>query len=249
MDAHDPMTEFLLDRLAGVMARNTSADGMFDTAVPRLTFIRSNQPYSPVPAVYEPSVCVVAQGEKQVLLGSEVHVYGRARFLVTTVDIPVQGQVLQATPARPYFCLMLRLDAKAIASLMLEIEQAPVDAAPSRGMYVSSAAPDLLDAFLRMALLVETPADIAALAPLVEREILYRLLRSDDGWRLRQVSLAHSHSRRIAKSIEWLRRHYAEAVSVERLAQDAHMSTSAFHEHFKAVTAMSPLQFQKQLRL
>ena len=244
-----PGLEPILDRMAAVMSRAATTDGFTETQVPRLTFIRSAEPYAPVPAVYEPAVCVVAQGMKRVILADEVHLYGRARYLVTAVDIPVQGQVLEASPQKPYLCLMLRLDVKAIASLVLESDIAPVDLPPSRGLYVSTASVELLDALLRLALLVETPADIAALAPLVEREILYRLLRSEEGWRLRQVGLAHTHSRRIARAIEWLRRHYAEPVSVERMAREAHMSASAFHEHFKAVTAMSPLQFQKQLRL
>ena len=249
MQTQDLATTTALDAIAAFMTRYTAGDGIHATAVDRLTFLRAARPHEMMPTVYEPSLCLIAQGSKRVILGDDVLVYDRERYLVASVDLPVIGELLDATVERPYLCVMLRLDAKEVASMLLEAELPPPAAAPSRGLYLARTTPALADAVLRLLGLLDTPEDIAGLAPLAEREILYRLLKSEEGWRLRQAATAHSHSRRIARAIDWLKSHYAEPLRIENVANKVSMSASSFHEHFKAVTAMSPLQYQKQLRL
>lgn len=238
------------DEMAALMTRFTKADGIHPTAIGRLFLARFSRGGEPMPTVYPPCLCVVAQGRKALMLGDERYVYDRSRFIVASVDLPVTGQVIDATPAHPYLCVMLELDPKEIASLLLEADwPMPEEAMPARGLFVSKAAPSFLEAVLRLLRLLATPEDIRALAPLAEREILYRLLKSEEGWRLRQIAAGHGQARRIAKAIAWLKTHFHEPLRVEQLARDANMSVSSFHAHFKSVTAMSPLQYQKQLRL
>jgi AraC-like DNA-binding protein len=242
-------TEACLDEIAALTARYAAGDGFHQTAIDRLMLVRAARPNELMQGAYEPSLCLIAQGSKRVILGGEVFVYDRARYLVASVDLPVAGEVLEATPERPYLCVMLRLDAKDIAAMLLEAELPPPAAVPSRGLYLARTTPAIAEAVLRLLRLLDTPEDIAGLAPLAKHEILYRLLKSEEGWRLRQMATAHTHSRRIARAIEWLKSHYAEPLRIDKMASEVSMSTSSFHEHFRAVTAMSPLQYQKQLRL
>jgi AraC-like DNA-binding protein len=239
-----------LDEMAALMTRFADAEGTHSTAIARLSLIRLDHAGERVPAVYRPCLCVVAQGRKAVHLGDERYVYDRSRFLVASVDLPLTGQVIDATPERPYLCVVLELEPKEIASLLLDADlPAPVETTPARGLFLSQASPEFIEAVLRLLRLLATPEDIRTLAPLAEREILYRLLKSPEGWRLRQIAAGHGQARRIAKAIARLRTHFHEPLRVERLADEANMSVSSFHAHFKRVTAMSPLQYQKQLRL
>jgi AraC-like DNA-binding protein len=249
-----PIAASGLDEMTALMTRFTSTDGIHPTAVPRLWLSRFGQAGEPMPAVYPPSLCVIAQGSKVLMLGDERYVYDRSRFIVASVDLPLTGQVLEAAPDKPYLCVMLELDPKEVASMLLDVdaaESAPARAerATARGLFLSQAGPVFIESVLRLLRLLATPEDIRALAPLAEREILYRLLKSDEGWRLRQIAAGHGQARRIAKAIAWLRTHFHEGLRVEALAEEANMSVSSFHAHFKSVTAMSPLQYQKQLRL
>src|SRR5262249_6714484 len=176
-------------------------------------------------------------------------VYGAARFVVAAVDLPVTGVVLDATPEKPYLCVMLEIDTPELASLLLDTETpAPADGVARRGLFLGEATPPFVDAVWRLMRLLDTPADIRALAPLAEREVLYRLLQSNAGARLREVVAGNGPARRIARSIAWLRLHYHGPLRVERLAEAAHMSPSSFHAHFKRGTAMSPRQYQKLFR-
>lgn len=239
-----------LAEMATLLAQFASTDGIHATPIPRLSIIRSARPNEPMPSVYKPCLCVLAQGSKQVTLGEEHYVYDRSRYLVASVDMPVIGEVLDASPAEPYLCLCLELDPKEVASLLLDADLPPaVDPAPTRGIFLARATVEFIDATLRLLRLLTTPEDIRALAPLAEREIVYRLLKGPEGWRLRQMIAGHGHAQRIAKSIDWLIKHYHEPLSIESLAAAVNMSTSSFHAHFKSVTSMSPLQYQKQLRL
>ncbi len=238
-----------LAELADRIARSTGTDGVHPTTIANLTLARASIPNEPMPTVYEPCVCVMAQGRKRMLLGDEVYVYDPATYVVATVDLPISGAVIEATAERPYLGLALRFERTEIASLLLQSDLPPAPTVPARGLYVARTDRELLDALLRLLRLLDEPEDIPALAPLAEREILYRLLKGEEGWRLRQMAAAHSHSKRVAQSIEWLKRNYAEPLRVADLAARASMSTSSFHEHFRAVTAMSPLQYQKHLRL
>jgi AraC-like DNA-binding protein len=239
-----------IHELAGLMTRFTNGDGIHATPIPRLSLARFDRPGEPVPAVYPPCVCVIAQGSKTLILGGERYLYDRSRFIVASVDLPMTGQVIEATPAAPYLCVMLELEPKEIAAMLLDADlPAAAPSAPARGLFLSRASADFIEAVLRLVRLLATPEDIRALAPLAEREILYRLLKSEEGWRLRQIAAGHGQARRIAKAIAWLRTHLDETLRVDQLAGAANMSVSSFHAHFKRVTAMSPLQFQKQLRL
>jgi AraC-like DNA-binding protein len=239
--------------LAGLIGRNIHADGMQATAIPRLFLMRASQPTEPLPTVYEPALCVVAQGRKQAALADEVYFYGPEQCLVISVDLPVVGRVIEATPAEPYLCLKLNLDPGQLSALMMELGQdAPRNQRGERlklGLSVSPIDPALLDAAVRLARLLETPNDIPVLAPLIEREILYRLLSGEYGDRLRQIATADHRLVAVNRAINWLKRNYATPFRIEAVAREARMSPSALHHSFKSVTAMSPLQYQKQLRL
>lgn len=236
--------------LATVIERFTGGDGIHETPIEGLRFARMGAPSEPMRGVQEPSLCLIVQGAKQATLGNEVYEYDASRYLVASVDLPVTGRVTVASPETPYMCFVLRLSPADIASLVTQAESvsAPLPP-PSRGLSVSQCDPELLDAALRLARLLEAPHDIALLAPLITREILYRLLRSGQGGMLRHISVADSQGQRVAKAIRWLRTNFDQPLRIDHIAREVHMSPSALHHHFKAVTAMSPLQYQKQLRL
>ncbi len=243
-----PQTE-----LAGLIGRNTKEDGMHATAIPRLILLRSSQPTEPLPTVYEPALCLVAQGRKQVMLANEVYIYDPEQYLVVTVDLPVVGQVIEATPATPYLCLRLDLDPGHLSALMMELGQSAPDnpraGGLGLGLSISPVDPALLDAVVRLLRLLETPNDIPILAPLVEREILYRLLSGEYSDLLRQIALADSRVVSVNRAISWLKQNFASPFRIETVAREARLSPSSLHHSFKSVTAMSPLQYQKQLRL
>lgn len=237
--------------LAALIQRHAPDDGRHATPIPRLRLIRASQAPDPMQTVYEPALCLLAQGRKRVLLGDDVTLYDDAHHLVVSQEVPVTGQVVGATPQAPYLCVYLTLEPREIAALMLDIGRPPMPAGtPSaRGLYTAETGSTLLDAALRLVRLLDTPQDIAALAPLVQREILYRLLSAPEGWRLAQIATPDSHGQRISRAIAWLRDRYREPLKIDDMARAVHMSSSSLHHHFKAVTAMSPLQYQKQLRL
>lgn len=239
-----------LDAMSALMTRFATGDGMSPTAIPRLSFIRYSTPHQPMPAHYPPCFCLITQGSKSIAFGDDRLVYDPARFVVAAVDLPVTGVVLEATPKKPYLCVMLEIDTQELASLVIDTET-PVRATPAsrRGLFLGEATAVFVDAVWRLMQLLDAPRDIRALAPLAEREVLYRLLQSDAGERLRQVIAGHGPACRMARAIAWLRRHYDEPLRVARLADAANMSPSSFHAHFKRVTAMSPRQYQKLLRL
>ena len=244
------------EELTDLIARNTRADGVHATAIARVHLIRSSRPTEPLHALHQPALCIVAQGRKQVMLGQTVYVYDRSQYLVVSVDLPVVGQILEASAARPYLCLRLDLDPAMLAELLLEVGPAAPESGnggavrhPAAGLTLSVLTPELLDAANRLLRLLQSPRDISVLAPLAEREILYRLLSGEQAARLRQIARADSKLQQIGRAIGWIRRHYAEPFSIEAVAVEARMSPSALHQHFKSVTTMSPLQYQKQLRL
>jgi AraC-like DNA-binding protein len=200
--------------------------------------------------MYEPSVCVVAQGTKRVLLGDDTYLYDERHFLITSVDLPTVVQVTKASRERPCLSLILKLDQREISQLMVDSALSPPPAKQSnRGMAVSEVTVSLLSAFQRLVDLLDEPNDIPILAPVIQREISYRLLVGDQGVHLRQMASAGSQGHQIARAINWLKDNFTRPLHVEDLATYVHMSTSTFHHHFRAVTAMSPLQYQKWLRL
>ncbi|MCY1035253.1 AraC family transcriptional regulator [Corallococcus sp. BB11-1] len=239
-----------LSALSTLLKRHAPTDGIHATAIPRLVLIRASRPTTPLHVLHEPALCIVAQGRKQVLLGDESYVYGPDQCLVASVDLPVTGQVIEASPAMPYLCFRLDLEPGQLGALMMEAQlEAPASRGMGRGLALGPVDPALLDATARLVRLLDTPRDIPVLAPLVIREILYRLLSAENSARLRQIAMADSRQESVTRAIHWLKAHYAAPLRIERLARAVHMSPSALHHHFKSVTAMSPLQYQKQLRL
>lgn len=239
-----------VDELAALIERFAPTDGAHATPVPRLKLVRLSQPSEPVHGLHEPALCVIARGAKQVILGERIYRYDAARCLVVSLDLPVIGQVVEATPDEPYLCAKFELDPAAIGALMLEAAPLAERAvASASGMALSPMTPALLDAVVRLIGLLASPADIPVLAPLVEREILYRLLTGEQAARLRQIAVAESKLQQVNRAIGWIKRNYRRPFSIDIVAAEARMSPSALHQHFKAVTAMSPLQYQKQLRL
>lgn len=236
--------------LAQWIDRYAKTDGMHATAIPRLFLMRSSRPTTPLHCLYEPAVCIVAQGRKQAILGETVFIYDRDKYLVISVDVPVVGQVIEASPEVPYLCLRLDLDIATLGPLLLEADiPGNHTDAPAPALSLSSVTPELVDAVIRLLRLLENPRDIPVLAPLAEREILFRLLRGDQTAKLREIALADSKLQQVNRAIGWIKENYREPFRIEDLAAVARMSASALHSHFKSVTAMSPLQFQKQLRL
>ncbi|NTW51090.1 MAG: AraC family transcriptional regulator [Chlorobiaceae bacterium] len=236
--------------LANKIARWTEQDNQSSSAIPTLSLFRRDAPSEPISYIHEPSICLIAQGAKRVLLGEEVYVYDANHFLVTSVGLPVVAQVIEASTERPYLGLKLSLNHQAIAELMMDDSlPSPGSRQAHRGMAVGEVSAPLLNAFLRLMDLLDEPDDIPILAPLIEREIFYRLLVGDQGLRLRQIVEAGSQSHQIARAIEWLKNNFTQPLRVNDLASYASMSTSSLHHHFRSLTAMSPLQFQKWLRL
>jgi AraC-like DNA-binding protein len=236
--------------LAARVARLAPSDGPHQSKFPSLALVRTSVPTVCMPTVYQPSLCVVVQGRKRALLNGEVFHYDALNYLVVSVTLPVLGQVLEASAERPFLGLRLDLDLDEIARLLLEVggrAVAPVDT--DRGLFVARMDEPLLDAVLRMVKLLDAPEDIAALAPVVQREIYYRVLRGELGRRLVDLAESNGGSHRIVRAISWLKQRYAAPLRIEELADAVYMSPSALHHRFKAVTAMSPLQYQKQLRL
>ena len=219
--------------------------------IPGLMLIRIDQPFLNTCSVYEPCVAVIVQGSKRVTLGDETLCYGEDRYLITSMDLPVRSAVVEASAERPYLGVALRLDWREIASLVLESPAAPAGAVArdSRAMTTGALTAPLLEAFDRLLALLDQPEHIPALAPLIKREIHYRLLTGEAGARLRQIATVDTQSHQVARAIASLNARFNEPLRVETLARESGMSLSTFHHHFKTLTAMSPLQYQKQLRL
>ena len=238
----------LVQRLAALAPR----DGEQTTPVPGLTLWRLSAPSEPHHGLHNPAVCLIAQGAKRLYLADELYDYDASHHLVVSQDLPVMGQVLQATEEQPYLCVRLDIDPAALAEQARHLSAPPTDGRSStRGVFVGHNSIELLDPVLRLLRLLESPQHLPALAPLALQEILYRLLSGPEGWRLAQTLTGSGggSAARIAQAINWLRERYAEPLSIAAMAEAAYMSPSSLHHHFKAVTAMSPLQYQKRLRL
>jgi AraC-like DNA-binding protein len=218
--------------------------------LPGLRLNRLSAPVGPVHNVSDPAFCVIAQGSKEVYLGDTRYRYDPAHYLLATVELPVVSQVVDASPERPYLSLRLNLDPTLVGSVMIEAGYpTPRGQAEARAIDVSPLDTHLLDAVVRLVRLLDSPADARFLRLPVTREIIYRLLLGEQGARLRHIAALGGYPHRIAEAVERLRREFDLPLRIEDLAHELGMSVSGFHHHFKAVTALSPLQFQKQLRL
>ena len=242
-----------LDRrheLASLTEKYSSGEGIHATAVNGLFCIRLSAPNMTLPAVYQPSICVILQGAKQVLLEEEIYRYEPPQFLAVSVDLPLLGQVVEASAERPYLCLQIEIDPRQIGELIAQSGDAGwTRGETGRGVFVGMLDGPTLEATLRLARLLETPRDIPVLAPMMLREFHYRLLSGDYGPLIAQMAIAGSNTRKIGQVIRQIKNHLASPIRIEELAAMVNMSPSSFHQHFKAVTAMSPLQYQKRLRL
>jgi len=220
------------------------------TDVPGLLLSRRTAPTAPASATYEPSLAVVAQGRKRADLAGTTFIFDESRYLLTSLDLPVICNVIEASEHVPYLCFVLKLEMPVVRELLGREEIHTPDApADSPGMITGETTAELLDACCRLVDLLNTPRDIPFLSGLIQREMIYRILRGPEGARLRAIATLGDQSHRTAKAIAWVRTNYAKPLRVEDLAKMAGMGVSTLHHHFRALTAMSPLQYQKQLRL
>jgi AraC-like DNA-binding protein len=239
-----------LGALAGNIARWAERADRFDTPVSGLSLFRREEVTEPTTGMYEPSICLVAQGAKRVVLGEDAYVYDARHYLITSVHLPTVVQILEASREKPYLGLSLKLDLREVSQLMVDSSLPPPQAGRAgRGMAVGEVTLPLVTAFQRLIDLLAEERDIPILAPIIQREIIYRLLVGDQGSRLRQIASTGTQSHQIARAIDWLKGNFDRPLRVDDLAAHVRMSTSTFHHHFRSMTALSPLQFQKQLRL
>lgn len=231
------------------LIRRHAASPSTAVAASGIRAIASDLPTEIAHSVMEPVFAVIAQGAKRAVLGDKVIEYGAGQYLVVSVDLPVAGHVCLASPEMPYLAAGLTLKPAVIASLLLEMSAGERPAVEPVGLGVSDAPPELLESVVRLMRLLDRPDEIAVLGPLIEREILWRLLTGEQGAMVRQIGLADSRLSQISRAIRWIRLNHAKPFRIEALAEMAAMSPSSFHRHFRAVTTMSPLQFQKQIRL
>ncbi len=238
-----------IKELAEFMERNVTTDGTHETSIAGLRFVRSSQISEPVYSVYEPSLCIVAQGSKLVLLGEESYKYDSASYLTASVHLPITGQIVEATPEKPYLCIQLQLEMSQIFEVIQSSKQDRPSSSPGRGLVISRINDPLLEVVLRLIRLLENPKDIPVLAESIIREIIYRVLQNEKNGFLRHFALVGSQAHRIAKVIGVMNQKFTQPLKVADLAKEASMSSSSFYNHFKEVTGMSPIQYQKQLRL
>ncbi|MCI4004606.1 AraC family transcriptional regulator [Dickeya dianthicola] len=249
---HDktPQPEPSLIALVRSIGARTTGTGNFETPIAGLTFFRREAPTTPEICMVEPCIVLVAQGAKQMWLGGKAYPYDSTRFLITSLDLPANAEVVVASPEQPCLGLTLKLDLRTVAELIAQGCLPPRrDRAVGMGAGVGTATAAILKPFERLLELLDEPEAIPILAPLIQREIHYRLLMSDQVDKLRQIASIDGQGNRIAKAIDWLKLNYTLPLRVEELADRVQMSAPTFHQHFRQLTAMSPLQYQKWLRL
>jgi AraC-like DNA-binding protein len=239
-----------LQHLAQLISRHAPSNGTFRTALPSLSLMKAVRLSEPLESVYKPSICVVAQGAKTATLGDETYRYDPSTYLITSVELPILGRIVEATPAVPYLALKLSFDTDVILEVMEKMScPLPTPGEASRGITVNSMSPAFLETVLRLVQLLDAPEDIPFLEPFIVRELVYRMLQSEQGALLYPFATIGSHAHRIAQAVQRINQQYDRPLAIEQLAKSVNMSVSAFHKHFKRVTAMSPLQYQKTVRL
>ncbi|MCF4997223.1 helix-turn-helix domain-containing protein [Pseudomonas syringae] len=220
-----------------------------ETGIPRVAMVQGKIPEHMLAAVYDPMINLILQGSKTMTVGDRTLRYDPATYFVMSVDLPAVGSVHPAPTGEPYLAVSLTLDPSVLSTLLGDLPSPDGRYANEAGFSVAAVTPELMDAWVRMLRLMGKPDEIAALAPAYEREILYRVLQGPHGWMLREIAAPDTAMARVNQAIQWIRRDFAQPIRVESLAQKAAMSVSAFHRHFKAVTTLSPLQYQKRVRL
>lgn len=245
-----PSRAFATQKLAKLIDRWTGDANQYDTPISGLRFSRWTTPTPPTSYTHNPSICLIAQGRKRVLLGEESFIYDANHFLISSVDLPIIANIIEASEEQPYLGLIVELDLTEISQLIIDSELAFTQSKEAqKGIAVGELSESLLGAFVRLAELLDEGQNIKILAPIIKREIFYRLLMSEQGTRLHQIVTAGSHSHQIAKAIDWLKNNFVKQLSVGDLASYTGMSKSSFYTHFRSMTSMTPLQFQKKLRL
>lgn len=246
-----PLSRLELDReeLTVLVEQYAQLEGVTATAWPALSFFRADTPSDRSCVMYEPCLGLLLQGNKHILFGDERFEQENGRYLINSIDVPVSAQVMRASPDEPCLCITLRLDPVRIGEWMSEVKLPKPAAATARGFALSALNTELLDPLLRLVRLLDSPRDLPLLAPLIERELIYRLLTGEQGARLAQIAVVGGQGQQIARAIQWLKQHYNKPLRICDLASMVNMSASSLHHHFREITAMSPLQYQKQLRL
>ena len=236
--------------LATRAMRHTEGNGVHPTAIDQLSFARSDTVFTVNPSLNEPRLAIVVQGKKTMFLNGETYQHSVGQYLVVSVALPISGRVVEATPDKPCLVLRLSLDLVQLCDLVAQINFGLAQPENSvRGLSVSNADTTLIESVLRLVKLLETPQDIPILAPILLRELYYRLLVGEQSEAVRQIATSGSSMQRIASAIQLIKAEFTQPLRIEDLARQVKMSTSSFHQHFKQVTSMSPLQYQKQLRL
>lgn len=247
------MTEELFlpkQELSDLIERHSNHNGAMETAIPSLFVYHHSKISEPAYRVYKPSFCVIVQGLKEVLLAQERYEYGPSNYLIASMNLPVIGQIIKASADAPYLSLKLEFTPNQILEVLNECNiKVTFNENARRAMFVGQMESSIQDAVLRLVRLLDTPGEIPFLAPLYVKEILFRLLQGPYGGELAQIAVEGSSTYRIREAIEYIVHHWEQPFRIEDLAETASMSVSSFHRHFKEITAMSPLQFQKQLRL
>ncbi len=220
-----------------------------ETAIPRVAMVQGEIPEHMLAAVYEPMINLILHGSKTMTVGEQTLHYDPATYFVMSIELPAVGTVHPASTGEPYLAVSLTLDPVALTTLLADLPLPADRHDQDPGFSVAPVTPQLMDAWVRLLRLMGDPQSIAALAPAYEREILYRVLQGPHGWMLREIAAPDSAMARVNQAIQWIRRDFAESIRVEHMAEKAAMSVSAFHRHFKAVTTLSPLQYQKRVRL
>lgn len=249
-DVNGALLEAIRERMAQVITRHLGQRPSSDTCISGLSVHRQTSPFGPKSYFFEPSFTFTVRGMKRVVLGDETYAYDQSHFLLTAVNLPTVMQVLQASDEHPYMCIMQKIDLELARSLMTEMDTHRGEgSAEDAGLVLGPVTMPLAAATMNLVDLIETPQDAPFLAQSTQREILFRLLTSPVGGRLRQAVQVGTRTNGISKAIRWIRDHFAEPLRVQDLAGIAGMGESTFHHHFRALTTMSPLQYQKQLRL
>ncbi|WP_022850834.1 AraC family transcriptional regulator [Limisalsivibrio acetivorans] len=237
-------------QLADTIDELTKGKNMLETGIPGVILHRWNYPTEPVSYMHDPSICVIAQGRKQVVLGSETYIYDDNHFLVSSLDLPIIANILEASEDKPYLGITCHLDKQAIAHLLVDTDLPSKPCKePCASMAVGEVTQPMLNIFLNLVNLVKEPEQIKILAPLYHKELLIRLLGSEQGPRLRDIARNGSRENQVARAIDWLKENYSEQLRIESLASHVMMSASSLHHNFREMTNMSPLQYQKWIRL
>ncbi|GIO60173.1 MULTISPECIES: AraC family transcriptional regulator [Paenibacillus] len=239
-----------LSELSGRLNQLLQTDGLHITEIPSLHMMRATATSEPIHSMYAPSLCFIVQGAKSAALGQDIYHYNPTTYLVTSVHLPIKSEITQASPDVPFIGLHLEFTPDQILDILQHTDLAwPEESEPGSGIFVGKTNSQLLDALLRLVKLFDQPAEIPILAPLITREILFRVLQGEQGHLVKQFAVIGSQAHAIAKAIQLIHRDYSKPLRVEELAKEVNMAASSFHKHFKQVTALSPLQYQKRIRL